>query len=463
MKRHLLQLFTFLTLTVAQGQTSAKILAAGYDHSLYICDNSVMAWGKNSMGQLGNGTNTSSNVPLYVSLLTDVISIAGGGDHSLALKNDSTVWAWGYNGWGELGNGTNTDSNVPVLISSLERIIAISGCGYGHSIALKNDGTVWTWGRNSEGQLGNGSNTNSNIPVQVTSLTNITEIVIGGYHSLALKNDSTVWAWGVNDFGQLGNGSNTDSNIPVQVLGLSGIIAVAAGGYAHSLALKNDGTVWTWGYNLAGQLGNGTNTDSNVPVQVSFLAGITMIAGGGNNSLALKNDSTVWAWGFNGAGALGNGTYTDSNVPIQISALTDIIDVAGGGSHCFAMKSDNTVWAWGNNDAGALGNGNNTASLVPVETINLCTPLAVNEITKELSISIFPNPFSSITTLQLNEKLIGGTLTIYNSIGQQVKQISSISEQTITLYRENLPSGVYFVNILKDSKTFSKKVLITDK
>jgi hypothetical protein len=151
-----------------------------------------------------------------------------------------------------------------------------------------------------------------------------------------LKNDGTVWAWGYNGDGELGNGTNTDSNVPVPVSGLSGITAIAGGGY-HSLALKNDWTVWAWGYNEYGQLGNGTNTDSNVPVPVSGLSGITAIAGGEYHSLALKNDWTVWTWGWNGYGQLGNGTNTDSNVPVQVSGLTGIMAIAGGGSHSLAI------------------------------------------------------------------------------------------------------------------------------
>jgi hypothetical protein len=239
--------------------------------------------------------------------------------------------------------------------------------GAGHSLALKSDGTVWAWGYNTDGELGNGSNTNSYVPVQVNSLTSITAIAAGAYHSLALKSDGTVWAWGDNYYGELGNGSNTNSNVPVKVNSLTSIIAIAGGGY-HSLALKNDGTVWAWGYNNHGQLGNGTNTDSNVPVQVTSLTSIIAIAGGGWHSLALKSDSTVRAWGYNNYGELGNGTNTDSNVPVQVTSLTSIIAIAGGWYHSFALKNDGTVWAWGYNGSGQLGNGNNTDSNVPIQT-----------------------------------------------------------------------------------------------
>jgi alpha-tubulin suppressor-like RCC1 family protein len=330
---------------------------------------SGFGWGDNIYGQLGDGINTDSNVPVQVLNLSGITAIAGGGDHSLALKQDGTVWAWGWNGYGQLGNGTTFDGNLPVPVSGLTGIAAIAA-GSGHSFALKNDGTVWAWGYNGDGELGNGTNTNSNVPVQVSNLSEITAMAGGGYHSLALKQDGSVWAWGYNSLGQLGNGTYSNSNIPVQVLNLSGITAIAGGG-DHSLALKNDGTVWAWGWNASGQLGNGTNTDSNVPVQVSGLTGITAIAGGGDHSLALKQDGTVWAWGYNGEGELGNGTNTNSNVPVQVLNLSGITAIAGGDWHSLALKQDGTVWAWGYNGSGQLGNGTNTSSNVPVQILNL--------------------------------------------------------------------------------------------
>jgi len=349
--------------------SSAQTIAGGQTHSLALKnDGTVWAWGANGYGQLGDGTNTNNKLPVQVSSLTNIIAVAAGIDHSLALKSDGTVWAWGYNYFGQLGNGTYTNSNTPVQVSSLTNIIAVAA-GYQHSLALKSDGTVWTWGNNSSGQLGNGTNiSKSNTPVQVSSLTGITAIAGGGSHSLALKSDGTVWAWGANNSGQLGNGNNTNSNTPVQVSSLTGITAIAGGG-SHTLALKNDGTVWTWGNNNSGQLGNGNNTNSNTPVQVSSLTGIIAIAAGSSHSLALKNDGTVWAWGYNYFGQLGNGNNTNRNTPVQVSSLTGIIAVAAGVDHSLALKNDGTVWAWGINNNGELGNGSNiSSSNVPVQT-----------------------------------------------------------------------------------------------
>ena len=332
----------------------------------------VWAWGENTFGQLGSGTTTNSDVPVAVSSLTGAIAVAGGEDHSLALESGGTVWAWGDNGYGQLGNNSTTDSSLPVQVedptgtSYLTRITAIAA-GYNHSLALKSDGTVWAWGLNTYGQLGNNSTINSHIPVQVAGLTEITVIAGGGDHSLALRSDGTVWAWGDNGYGQLGNNNSVNSSVPVQVKDstaesyLSGVVSVSGGEY-HSLAVKDDGTVWAWGDGYYGQLGNGGTADREVPVQVSDLTGITAAAGGGDHSLALRNDGTVWAWGFNAYGQL-SGTGESSLVPREVldsagtSYLTGITAIAAGYNHSLAVTTGGTVLAWGYNEYGQLGNG----------------------------------------------------------------------------------------------------------
>ena len=283
-----------------------------------------------------------------------------------------TVRAWGYNGDGELGNGTTSSSSTPVQVSDLTGITAIAGEGYGGGYALKSGGTVWAWGDNSDGELGNGTTTSSSTPVQVSGLTGITAIAGGEYAGYALKSGGTVWAWGNNPDGELGNGTTTDSSTPVQVSGLTGITAIAGGG-DDGYALKSGGTVWAWGYGGDGGLGNGTTaTDSSTPVEVSGLTGITALAGGLNDGYALKSGGTVWAWGYGAYGGLGNGTTTDSSTPVQVSGLTGITAIAGGGDYGYALKSGGTVWAWGNNTDGELGNGTTTTdSSTPVEVSGL--------------------------------------------------------------------------------------------
>ena len=196
--------------------------------------------------------------------------IAGGRVHAIALKSDGTVWAWGYNAYGQLGDGTTAWSRpTPVQVSGLSGVTAIAAGGY-HTIALKSDGTVWTWGANGNGQLGDGTTTERKTPVQVSGLSSVTAIAAGSSHTIALKSDGTVWTWGANGSGQLGDGTNTERTTPVQVSGLSGVTAIS-GGESHTITLKSDGTVWTWGANASGQLGDGTYTSRTTPLQVKDL------------------------------------------------------------------------------------------------------------------------------------------------------------------------------------------------
>jgi len=178
-----------------------------------------------------------------------------------------------------------------------------------------------------------------------------------------------VWSWGRNNYGQLGNDTTVQSNVPVQVIGLTGVTSIAGGGFV-GYALKSDGTVWSWGYNDYGGLGNDTTVQSNVPVQVIGLTGVTSIAGGFDNCLALKSDGTVWSWGNNLFGELGNNTTVQSNVPVQVIGLTGVTSIARGDHSGYAIKSDGTVWSWGNNSNGQLGNNSDIDSHIPVQVYN---------------------------------------------------------------------------------------------
>jgi len=347
--------------------TARPAVAAGQLFSAALkSDGSVWTWGLNSLGQLGNGTadiNTSqgasSQVREQLRALTGVVQIACGKFHVLALKSDGTVWSWGYNNHGQLGDNTTTNSPAPVQVAGLSDIVSLAA-GESHSVALKSDGTVWSWGKNGFGQLGDASTVEKHAPVLVSGLsTSVIGIAAGLNHTLAIENDGTVWSWGFNDAGQLGDGTTLAKNIPVMIAGLTGVVS-AAGGYQHSAALKSDGTVYTWGANDQGQLGDNTKTNSPTPVQVIGLSNGSAIAAGGNCTIALKNDGTVWAWGANDLGQLGVG-YTSASgqmVPVQTIGAMSVVAIAAGVSHAIAIRSDGRVLAWGRNDYGALGIGN---------------------------------------------------------------------------------------------------------
>ena len=383
------------------------------------------AWGRNAEGELGNGTtNVTANLnPVQVSNLTDVVTVAGGGLHSLAIKsdgtgdstsNDGTVYAWGNNFNGQLGDGTSgsgTNKTTPVQVSGLTDVVAVAG-GNSHSLALKSDGTLWAWGNNDVGQLGNGesgSGVVSNTPVQVEDpsdptgfFTDVVAVAAGSNHSLAIKSDGTddgssddgmVYAWGFNSEGQLGDGTSgsptNNKSTPAQASGLMDVTEVA-GGNAHSLALESNGTVYTWGSNSKGQLGHDPNPatsgfePSSTPSQVSGLTNVEDVASGLNHNLATKSThGAVWAWGCNDYGQLGNnGVPTNpgsncapfSRTPVQTIGLFNAAEVAGGGSHSLALANSETiaptttVTALPTSNANGWNNSDVTVSLSATDT-----------------------------------------------------------------------------------------------
>ena len=297
-----------------------------------------------------------------------------------------SAWAWGSNSYGELGNGTTTDSSIPIAVSlpSGTTVTAVAG-GFYHSLALTSSGQVLAWGYNYYGELGNGTTTNSSISVAVSlpSGTTVTAIAGGGYHSLALTSSGQVLAWGSNGQGQLGNGTTTSSSTPVAVSLPSGTTVTAiAAGYYHSLALTSSGQVLAWGYNADGELGNGTTTNRSTPVAVSLPSGTTVTAiAGGDHSLALTSTGQVLAWGSNSNGQLGNGTTTISSIPVAVSlpSGTTVTAIAGGTSHSLALTSTGQVLAWGRNLEGELGNGTTTT--------DSSTPVVVSAIRAAVAIS----------------------------------------------------------------------------
>jgi alpha-tubulin suppressor-like RCC1 family protein len=368
------------------------------------------AWGSNAFGQLGYATvGITGLTPAPVVSLTDAIAVAAGDAHSVALRADGTVWAWGSNAFGQLGTGASDASphNAPAPVSGLSHIIAIAAGG-AHSLALGTDGTVWAWGSNYSGELGAGPATTTGCscvptPVRVNGLNHVIAIAAGDLYSLALRDDGTVWVWGTDYAGQLGNGTtgsncftstptNCGSLTPVPVSGLSHIVAIAAGG-AHSLALGTDGTVWAWGSNGLGQLGNGAVSAGGcycvaTPGPVGGLPRMAAIAAGSSHSLALGVDGTLYAWGDDGYGQLGNAAASTDGcscvaAPALVPGLPAAMAIAAGSSHGLALGADGALYAWGDNASGQLGSG--TASTIACTCIP--APAPVNGLTNLIAIA----------------------------------------------------------------------------
>ena len=349
-------------------------MAAGNAHSLAVCsDGTVAAWGSSANGQLGNGGTVSSAVPVAVTMSgvlngKKVIAVSAGWQHSLALCSDGTLAAWGDGSFGQLGNNSTLDSVVPVLVSTAgvlngKRVIAISA-GYTHSAALCSDGTVVTWGDNPAGELGNGNNVRSLVPVPVVTTgvlsgKTVKSIAAGYSHTLALLTDGTMVAWGANSSKQLGNNSTVNSNVPVAVntaglLNGKQVTDIAAGGH-QCVALCSDGTLAAWGSNDHGQLGTGSATTTFGTPQAVDLSGallgksITGIQMGYRHALAVSSDGSMTAWGWGASGQLGNNGISDSLVPVAVDSSilggSDRFTAAAGGgyaNHALAIVATTT-------------------------------------------------------------------------------------------------------------------------
>lgn len=237
-----------------------------------------------------------------------------------------------------------------------------AGAFFKKRILPTNAGQLWAWGQNTNGELGIGNVTPKSSPVQVGALTTWLKVSGGNTHTLAIKNDGTLWAWGQNTMGQLGDGTTVWKSSPIQIGSLTTWSDVSAGYSGHSLALTQDGSIWGWGYNANGQIGDGTIVPKSSPVQIGALTTWSQISAGGLFSAALKTDDTLWAWGNASYGQTGQGNTTGTSSPVQIGVLTDWAQVSAGYEHILAIKNNNTLWAWGNNNLGQIGNNSNTAS-----------------------------------------------------------------------------------------------------
>jgi hypothetical protein len=295
----------------------------------------VYTWGRNNDGQIGDGTLTARPTPTLVAGISDVIDVATGHYHTLAIRSDGTLWGWGYNALGQLCDGTTTNRRVPVRVGGLTDVVATAG-GRSMTYALRSDATLWACGDNANGQLGDGTRTRRLSPVRVGSLTNVVAFAGGRDHGLAVRADGTVWAWGDNAYGQLGDGTTTDRTSPVQVAGITNAVDVVAGAH-HSVVLRSDGSVWAWGRNNLAQLGDGTTTQRRTPVSVSGLTGVAAIGAGRDHSLVVMDDGTVRAWGRNDFGQLGDGTTIDRRSPVPVPGLTGAEAVHGGQNYSVAL------------------------------------------------------------------------------------------------------------------------------
>jgi len=433
----------------------------------------LKSWGLNESGEAGIPASidyTASHEINNIFSSGQVKSVAAGENHSLVLKTDSTVWGFGLNDYGQLGSAPEK-CFTPVEILKISNISKLAA-GKHHSMALKQDGTILAWGNNANGQLGDMTTIDTQTPVQVKGkdgigvISGIIDIDAGDFHTAALDKDGLVWTWGANSHGQLGNNTDIDSLYPqiVKVKSgayLSDIVAIAAREY-RTMALKADGSIWAWGANLFGQLGNGeSGEDANklYAVKIDSISNVRAIAAGKDHSVALKRDGTVWTWGANTWGQLGDGTNLKNSLPKKISGFeSEIIGISAGGDHTFAMDKNGAIWSWGRNDSGQLGDGSFLNKNMPVKVIFNDKNLNMLEMKEDIATIPIQIKLSDMEDLSENLSIFAqssNTAVIQNS--KIIIQKSPYSSY-MTIVPELNKSGISEITLsLSDSQGLTSK------
>ncbi len=548
----------------------------------------VFTWGSNYHGELGNNTLQREYFPIDISEMgalagKTIVDVTSGANFSLAIDNTGKVYSWGLNENGQLGNSSTTRSLIPITVSSSGALNGVEitsiSAGWGHVIALDNNGKVYGWGANAYGMIGNNSTEKCLTPVDVSGSgalagKKIVQISATGLHSMALDENGKVYTWGFNHYGQLGNGNNTDSKIPVDISGLGALngktIVRIGTGENHSLAVDSEGKIYAWGSNSSGQLGDNRESGQscNLPKEITAygaLSGKVLVdvAGGDRHSLALDNEGKVYSWGVNYYGTLGNNTTTLSDIPVAISTFgaiagKNIIQIFSGSSFSSGLGNDGKIYVWGENSNGQLGIGMGSNQLVPVELTTTVLPVELSsfscsmvegkvalswetvternnhgfeierasvekgkafekigfvegngnsnsvkvysfidnkpeegnviyrlkqidfdgkyEYSKEIEVSYeavkefsldqnYPNPFNPTTNISFKLAESGKVrIKIFNAIGQEVAELVNRTMEAgihnVTFNASNLPSGTYFCKMTAGSFTKTSKMLL---
>jgi alpha-tubulin suppressor-like RCC1 family protein len=364
--------------TISAGGSSAAIRSGG----------DLMAWGYNRYGFLGGRPPEESNYSIQtkpVTIMNNAVAVGAGADHIMAIKTDGSLWGCGDNGNGQLGfeGGDSEDGDPPVQTvprKVTDHVTAVSA-GDIHTLAIKTDGSLWAWGWNEFGQLGDGTETDRHTPVKV--MDGVVAAGAGANHSMAVKADGSLWVWGLNEYGQLGfEGGVVHRGIlwdgatvqPTPKKLMDGVTAVCAGD-AYGMAIKTDGSLWAWGWNANGQLGfEGGNAVGETyaaivqPTPKKVMDDVKAISAGDDFAMAIKTDGSLWAWGRNDAGQVGDGTTTDRYTPVKV--MDGVVAAGAGGAYSMAVRADGSLWIWGANDAGELGVEESFAQTSPTKLMD---------------------------------------------------------------------------------------------
>lgn len=424
----------------------------GANHTLAIRnDGTLWSWGSNNYIKLGYATSSGINPnPKMVGTSTNWHSVSAGEWHSAGIKTDGTLWTWGANYYGQVGQGTSgiqfASVSTPTQVGSDTNWQSVS-IGVDYTLAIKNDGTLWGIGLNTSGQLGIGNTSNVSLPIQIGT-SNIWKKVSGnsGY-SIGLKTDGTLWSWGSGYLGNVGYGT---SNIPIQIGNETNWFEISSSG---TFAIKNDNSLWTWGVNSSGQLGDGTYITRETPIQVGTDTNWLKVSSYYDHTLGIKTNNTLWVWGINNYGQLGDGTFISKISPIQIETETNWISTTTGEYFSIAIKSDGKLFSWGRNYDGRLGNGTTIDLNIPTQVI--CTALNSNSFIDK-SFSIYPNPTNEILFIENNLYIPIDKIVLTDLSGKIIlEEKGNFSEINIG----NIESGIYILNINSENKVYNYKIV----
>jgi alpha-tubulin suppressor-like RCC1 family protein len=413
----------------------ASVVATGSNHSVAVrADGTLWGWGYNNYGQAGAGAATSSTVPVQIGTGTTWVSVAAGSNHSLALRADGTLWAWGLNNGGQLGNGTTGNSTPrpnPAQVGTGTTWANVAA-NNNYSAAVRADGTLWNWGLITVpgvGQTGNITQVPTGAPAQVGTATNWVTVACGSSHMAGVRTDGTLWTWGTNGAGSLGNGTQINSQTPQQV-GAGTNWVSATTGNDHTVAVQADGTLWAWGNNSSGQVGDGTSGNQRLsPVQVGASTAWVSAVAGSARTLAVQASGTLWAWGNNNLGQLGDGSIIRRTSPVQVgTAISWVSTALGSSNHSLGEQSCRGILAWGDNTHGQVGDGSITQRTSPVQVYNPTSQLS----------SISPTSATAGTTITVTGTNLNGitALTVNGATA-----LASVTSNTNTGFTFVVPAG----------------------
>jgi alpha-tubulin suppressor-like RCC1 family protein len=459
--RTIFALGLILTLTFSvKSQTTWKMVSAGTEYGFALrSDSTLWCWGFNGNGQLGTG-NPGTDTPVQMGTEHSWVRVACGAAHTLAIKADGTLWGWGYNFGGVVGNPGLAQVDTPAQIGSDQDWVYIAA-GLAHSAGIKSNGTLWLWGDNSSGQLGNGNNISSAVPIEIAiagiDMLPWSQVSLGAVHTLALKSNGTLYTWGNNSLGQLGDNTQVDSADPLQI-GTSSWKNVSAG-FAQSTGVQMDGTAWSWGFNGNGQLGQGDLQPRFQPTQIGNGDTWDRIIAGSAFTYGLTLDNQLWSWGYNGQGQLGIGTQQQQTSPSPVANFfapfttgSPTLALAVGstnsagtllyGAHAIGIAVDSqSICSVGANYLGQLGSGNTStvsSFLCGIGDLSSVSTLEMN------TFQIYPNPASTELNVQIEDE---SSTAILRDISGRILANIPLKAGTNTIDIHTFSPGNYLVEI----------------